>query len=83
MYTYYELISSLISLCSHHSSFLHHPHYPMVQTYLLLSYFIVKTIYIYSIFVFNFHMIENVWILDFKQILLNIIKSCLFNFNQH
>ena len=48
MFTYYELISSLISLCSHHSSFLHHPHYPMVQTYVLFfSYFIVQTIYIY------------------------------------
>ena len=49
MFTYCELISSLISLCSHHSSFLHHPHYPMVQTYVLFfSYFIVQTIYIYS-----------------------------------
>ena len=57
MFTYYELISSLISLCNHHSSFLHHSHYPIVQT---CSYFIVQTIYIYSIFVFNFHMIENV-----------------------
>ena len=49
------------------ASFLHHPHYPMVQTYVLLfSYFIVQTIYIYSIFVFNRRR-----------------KSCLFNFNQH